>query len=346
MQRDHDDRDVRDREREYDHRFPPPPDMSVHRSSSFLRGLPPPISATPRGYYPPSPGMRDAHSPGPGHGEHISWGGGSHASASPSAMEMPRPSSSRRGGGWSPPSKSPRYTDRLPSMSDYPQPPPTHHAHAPRHWEAPLPPHPYIKAEPYHHNSPLRDHESYASPRIPGAHEMTTRPPPTAPYERSIPSPRSSAGTRPQTAPTGRSTSKHPAPSSQESTSEKPRKKKRRQAFSCAECSKRKQKCNRETPCQHCVSRKVPHLCVPTRPTQGSPQPRQKPKTEGQVSSSAASSSRAKAPEAATPLHTGPPCVLTSRVSKLENIVNAVLNRVDGMDGSSLTEWRQCESFC
>ncbi|KAL7419209.1 hypothetical protein Q5752_006046 [Cryptotrichosporon argae] len=43
-----------------------------------------------------------------------------------------------------------------------------------------------------------------------------------------------------------------------------PRRKKRRQALACAECSKRKQRCNREVPCNHCVSRNVPHLCVPT----------------------------------------------------------------------------------
>ncbi|WVQ83484.1 hypothetical protein IAT38_005625 [Cryptococcus sp. DSM 104549] len=42
--------------------------------------------------------------------------------------------------------------------------------------------------------------------------------------------------------------------------------KKKRVSLSCAQCAKRKQKCNREFPCQHCVARKVPELCVPYNP--------------------------------------------------------------------------------
>ncbi|WVN87249.1 uncharacterized protein L203_102426 [Cryptococcus depauperatus CBS 7841] len=42
--------------------------------------------------------------------------------------------------------------------------------------------------------------------------------------------------------------------------------KKKRISLSCAQCTKRKQKCNREFPCQHCVARKVPELCVPYDP--------------------------------------------------------------------------------
>ncbi|KAL1410133.1 hypothetical protein Q8F55_004136 [Vanrija albida] len=38
--------------------------------------------------------------------------------------------------------------------------------------------------------------------------------------------------------------------------------KKKRISLSCAQCAKRKQKCNREYPCQHCLARKVPELCV------------------------------------------------------------------------------------
>ncbi|ORY11153.1 fungal-specific transcription factor domain-domain-containing protein [Clohesyomyces aquaticus] len=34
-----------------------------------------------------------------------------------------------------------------------------------------------------------------------------------------------------------------------------------RSATSCSECQRRKQKCSREWPCNHCQSRKVPHLC-------------------------------------------------------------------------------------
>ncbi|WWC59894.1 uncharacterized protein I303_102456 [Kwoniella dejecticola CBS 10117] len=40
--------------------------------------------------------------------------------------------------------------------------------------------------------------------------------------------------------------------------------KKKRISLSCAQCAKRKQKCNREFPCNH--SRKVPELCVPYNP--------------------------------------------------------------------------------
>ncbi|ORY27664.1 fungal-specific transcription factor domain-domain-containing protein [Naematelia encephala] len=42
--------------------------------------------------------------------------------------------------------------------------------------------------------------------------------------------------------------------------------KKKRISLSCAQCAKRKQKCNREFPCQHCLARKVPELCVPYNP--------------------------------------------------------------------------------
>ncbi|OCF78216.1 hypothetical protein I204_00153 [Kwoniella mangroviensis CBS 8886] len=42
--------------------------------------------------------------------------------------------------------------------------------------------------------------------------------------------------------------------------------KKKRISLSCAQCAKRKQKCNREFPCNHCESRKVPELCVPYNP--------------------------------------------------------------------------------
>ncbi|WWC68905.1 uncharacterized protein I206_102841 [Kwoniella pini CBS 10737] len=42
--------------------------------------------------------------------------------------------------------------------------------------------------------------------------------------------------------------------------------KKKRVSLSCAQCAKRKQKCNREFPCNHCVARKVPELCVPYNP--------------------------------------------------------------------------------
>ncbi|KAF8486532.1 fungal-specific transcription factor domain-containing protein [Gautieria morchelliformis] len=39
-----------------------------------------------------------------------------------------------------------------------------------------------------------------------------------------------------------------------------------RVSFSCAECHRRKQKCDRQQPCSHCVSRKLPELCRPYTP--------------------------------------------------------------------------------
>ncbi|CAO1635281.1 unnamed protein product [Sympodiomycopsis kandeliae] len=36
--------------------------------------------------------------------------------------------------------------------------------------------------------------------------------------------------------------------------------------FSCTECHRRKQKCNRQTPCQHCIARKVPERCKTFQP--------------------------------------------------------------------------------
>ncbi|KIY74144.1 hypothetical protein CYLTODRAFT_484889 [Cylindrobasidium torrendii FP15055 ss-10] len=38
-------------------------------------------------------------------------------------------------------------------------------------------------------------------------------------------------------------------------------KKRSRVSFSCGECHRRKQKCDRQVPCSHCVARKVPELC-------------------------------------------------------------------------------------
>ncbi|CAO1613015.1 unnamed protein product [Jaminaea pallidilutea] len=44
--------------------------------------------------------------------------------------------------------------------------------------------------------------------------------------------------------------------------------KRQRVHFSCTECHRRKQKCNRQTPCQHCIARKVPELCKTFTPGQ------------------------------------------------------------------------------
>ncbi|CAO1626504.1 unnamed protein product [Parajaminaea phylloscopi] len=44
--------------------------------------------------------------------------------------------------------------------------------------------------------------------------------------------------------------------------------KRQRVHFSCTECHRRKQKCNRQTPCQHCIARKVPDRCKTFQPGQ------------------------------------------------------------------------------
>ncbi|KAL1761125.1 hypothetical protein FB107DRAFT_255374, partial [Schizophyllum commune] len=49
------------------------------------------------------------------------------------------------------------------------------------------------------------------------------------------------------------------------------KKQRTRVSFSCAECHRRKQKCDRQIPCSHCIARKVPELCkayTPGKPDQ------------------------------------------------------------------------------
>lgn len=49
------------------------------------------------------------------------------------------------------------------------------------------------------------------------------------------------------------------------------KKQRTRVSFSCAECHRRKQKCDRQVPCSHCIARKVPELCkayTPGKPDQ------------------------------------------------------------------------------
>ncbi|ORX34040.1 fungal-specific transcription factor domain-domain-containing protein [Kockovaella imperatae] len=141
------------------------------------------------------------------------------------------------------------------------------------------------------------------------------------------------------------------------------KKKKRRVALSCAECAKRKQKCNRQTPCQHCVQRRVPELCVPYI-REGSPPPRNRTKAAAAAAASAggggggAGSGGAgqggpdikiemAGSTAATSLNTAPTArqpsqlpTLTVRVARIEALLNAVVNRVDGVEGKALHDWR------
>lgn len=304
MQRERDRERERERERDRE-RFPPPPESSLRRSSSFLHGLPPPISVTPRGYFPPSPSVRDVPSPG-GLTDPSTWS--SHHSPSHAQSDPVRR--------WSPPLRgaSPRFAERLPPLaSDY-------SGHFARHsWEQSRPL-PYVKSEP---RPPSRAGGEHAPPHDAGSQQHHT---PEAPIiSVSTPQPPPAPGS------SHSSTGKHAVPAGGDS-SEPPKKKKRRQAFSCAECAKRKQKCNRETPCQHCVSRKVPHLCVPSARL-GSPPARPKPKVERDATP------KKEAASTASPATGG----LAGRVSKLEKMLNAVLNRVDILDPTAMTEWRQCE---
>jgi hypothetical protein len=110
------------------------------------------------------------------------------------------------------------------------------------------------------------------------------------------------------------------------------KKKKRRVALSCAECAKRKQRCNRETPCQHCVARRVPELCVPYTRV-GSPPPRGKEIVK-----------EVKSEEGKEmPVVTRQPGMLPTlsvRVARIEALLNAVVNKVDGLEGKALSDWR------
>lgn len=113
------------------------------------------------------------------------------------------------------------------------------------------------------------------------------------------------------------------------------KKKKRRVALSCAECAKRKQRCNRETPCQHCVARRVPELCVPyTRPS--SP-----PEKKG--SGNKKDFTKVKTENEATAEKPRPSMLptISVRVARLEAIVNAVVNRIPEVGGTkALKDWR------
>jgi hypothetical protein len=159
-----------------------------------------------------------------------------------------------------------------------------------------------------------------------------------------------------------RHTVKHPPPAPP-SEEDQPPKKKGRQAFSCNECSKRKQKCNRQTPCQHCTSRKVEHLCIPTaearrraeigeraplqqqqpeRPSPSAGTARTTPKTKvGDPSDLAPAlfgGGRVTSSPARTP-------TLVTRVTDIEKLLNAILPRVSGIDPSALSEWQEGECY-
>ncbi|KAH7914171.1 fungal-specific transcription factor domain-containing protein [Hygrophoropsis aurantiaca] len=62
-------------------------------------------------------------------------------------------------------------------------------------------------------------------------------------------------------APTESSSLKRRKTEDDESDTLQAKKPRTRVSFSCGECHRRKQKCDRQVPCSHCVARKVPELC-------------------------------------------------------------------------------------
>ncbi|KAI0670229.1 hypothetical protein C8Q78DRAFT_1090356 [Trametes maxima] len=71
-----------------------------------------------------------------------------------------------------------------------------------------------------------------------------------------------------------------PSTATQPTAAGKAKQTRRRQRLSCVECTRRRQKCDRQIPCGLCVSRGVPHLCrweplvarpAPQRPPEGAP---------------------------------------------------------------------------
>lgn len=115
------------------------------------------------------------------------------------------------------------------------------------------------------------------------------------------------------------------------------KKKKRRVALACAECAKRKQRCNRETPCQHCIARRVPELCLPyTR--SGTPPPRGV-KLEPVVDRKTSPKDVPERPALPT---------LSVRMARVEDLLNLMVNSVPNVQGSrALEAWRisQCPTF-
>ncbi|KAH6715859.1 fungal-specific transcription factor domain-containing protein [Leptodontidium sp. MPI-SDFR-AT-0119] len=64
----------------------------------------------------------------------------------------------------------------------------------------------------------------------------------------------------------------------------------RRLVTACAECHRRKQKCDRRNPCNFCIARKVPSKCLygnRLRPTRASATPEDRPRADGSVGSNA-----------------------------------------------------------
>ncbi|WOO77154.1 putative transcriptional regulatory protein [Vanrija pseudolonga] len=362
----HRDMDERDRDR-----YPPVPPEPSRRSSSYSRVVPPPTDSSPRApYFSQSPSMRDARDmPSPG----LTSNPSNYRSYAPPTHSV-APSADRRPGSmsrWSPTSayqshhhSSSRFASgehqqhtSLPGVHDLVSPPSPAHFSRP-----PLDPRPSFPAPYSHRSEHAASHTSFRSqdgfdvpeasssrspPRRTESNPSAHGPPPTLYRSGSSGTSVPSVLVTTPLSSNSSSSAKHPAPVDQTSTTG-PKKKKRRQAFSCAECSKRKQKCNRETPCQHCVSRKVPHLCLPVV-RNGSPPPRPKPKPEAsEVSTKDNSRStqssideRHVASGAAILPPPASPSGQVARIRELERVVNALVNCSPGLDRDALQRWRK-----
>ncbi|WVN89314.1 uncharacterized protein L203_104536 [Cryptococcus depauperatus CBS 7841] len=320
--------------------LPPPTGSSNglhHHRSTYPHAfqLPPPIPSahSPMGMVPPSPSY-PSQSPGRSQTDPQGW------VSQPPADRLDRPGSRARGS-WGAPSPRDSSSTRLPSLS-LPSVEFSHRSNPPIPWDAPSPgsfamgnvrgatfggPVPRDSSSKLALATSMSGNGSFGY-NYPGTDEHPS-PKVLTPRESSSHFPRKSS-------PPPASAEKHPAPS-QESNEEHPpqKKKKRRVALSCAECAKRKQKCNRETPCQHCVARRVPELCVPyTRPSTPPEKSGKGDKKEGKIKSEDVVE---KPKPSMLP-------TISVRVARLEAIMNAVVNRIPEVDGTkALKDWRISE---
>ena len=337
--------------------YPPPPPPPPSSRSSFLHHLPPPFpsASSPHGYTAPG------HPPGLG--DLSSWS---------SERDRLPPSSSSRSR-WSPVlpglGDRPSSASRLPSLTDFQHRPVTG-------WDATSPgsggPGPgngsglggggggqgaggyptWVTRPTFRPASPGRapstsitDHRHVAHLPPHARHSISARSSESSP---NTPYPPTSHHPSP-------SELKHPNPNTNQklitgdASPPSNNKKKRRVALSCAECAKRKQRCNRETPCQHCLARRVPELCVPYTRV-GSPPPKSgkggrsvKGEVKGENGIKGHATSTTTTASQARPPSMLP--TLSVRVARVEALLNAVVNRVDGLEGKALSDWRISRSF-
>ncbi|KAH9852904.1 hypothetical protein C2E23DRAFT_824099 [Lenzites betulinus] len=109
-----------------------------------------------------------------------------------------------------------------------------------------------------------------------------------------------------------------PEPSSatdQPSASGKAKQTRRRQRLSCVECTRRRQKCDRQIPCGLCVSRGVSHLCR-WEPLAARPPPQRPPQGAPTIPTDSAQSTIS---------------ALSARIASLEEIINRQNSQIKGL---------------